>query len=78
MKKTIFILFILVSFSYANYNYNQNNSGKIDMHGGKGTNLLGDKKGFSKSNNFNSLGIISNSKDNKNKTKKIIKKEEKE
>ena len=40
MKKILIVTFIFTNFLFANYNYTGENSGKIDMHGGKGENLL--------------------------------------
>lgn len=57
MKILIITTIFLTNILFANYAYNGENSGKIDMHGGKKDALLKDKKGFSNSN-LNSLGNI--------------------
>lgn len=56
--KYILLISIFLSVSYANYNYTNENSGKIDMHGGKSDKLLGNKNSFS-NKSLNSLGTIS-------------------
>lgn len=74
--KYIIICMIFISTSlFANYAYTGQNSGKIDMHGGKSDNLTG-KRGFS-SNNF-SLGNNTLQKDIKTEETSNLKEEKKE
>ena len=47
MKKTLLMTIILASALFADYSYTEGNSGKIDMHGGKGDKLLTNKSKFS-------------------------------
>ena len=39
MKKLLIITIFLTNFLFADYNYTEQNSGKIDMHGGKSDSL---------------------------------------
>ena len=57
MKQILLITTFLATSLFANYAYTGENSGKIDMHGGKGESLLGNNKKFTNSN-FNSLNDI--------------------
>ncbi len=50
MKYILTTIFLATSL-FANYAYKGENSGKIDMHGGKGESLL------TKKNNFSNMGI---------------------
>lgn len=59
--KYILTLIFVSTLSFANYNYQEENSGKIDMHGGKADKLIQNKTNFSNTN-LNSLGSISISK----------------
>lgn len=47
IEKTIITTMILSTSLFANYAYTGENSGKIDMHGGKGESLLSNKNKFS-------------------------------
>ncbi|WP_428025857.1 hypothetical protein [Arcobacter sp.] len=53
--KTLLFSILFTTLVFANYNYSNQNSGKIDMHGGKSDNLLKDKNSLSNMNS-NSLG----------------------
>lgn len=53
MKLLISLIFI-INIAYANYAFSKNNSKKIDMHGGKPTQLL-DKKRKLEDKEFKSL-----------------------
>ena len=57
MKRILFITIVFTSALFANYAYTEENSGKIDMHGGKGEKLLTNKSKFSNMG-MNSLGNI--------------------
>ena len=57
MKKILSITMILNLSLFANYSYTGENSGKIDMHGGKSNSLLTNKSKFSNTG-INSLGSI--------------------
>ena len=39
MKKLLIVTIFLTNFLFADYNYTEQNSGKIDMHGGKSDSL---------------------------------------
>ncbi|MFA6741401.1 MAG: hypothetical protein WCR78_07905 [Arcobacteraceae bacterium] len=39
MKKLLIVIIFLTNFLFADYNYTEQNSGKIDMHGGKSDSL---------------------------------------
>lgn len=52
---TIFLIFL--NFAFANYNYTDENSGKIDMHGGKKASLI-DSKNSLNSKDINQIGIV--------------------
>lgn len=41
MKTLLIVTIFLANCLFANYTYTNENSGKIDMHGGKGEKLLG-------------------------------------
>lgn len=41
MKILLIVTIFLANILFANYTYTNQNSGKIDMHGGKGDKLLG-------------------------------------
>lgn len=66
MKIVFLIMTIFITVLLAEYN--NDNSGKIDMHGGKASSLVGENKGFSnksfslKENSFSSK--LKESKDN--------------
>ena len=47
MKYILIIAIFLSPSLFANYAFTGENTGKIDMHGGKGDNLLKNKNGFS-------------------------------
>ena len=47
MKQIQMIILLLSTSLFANYAYTGENSGKIDMHGGKGDSLLTNKNKFS-------------------------------
>jgi len=51
MKQILMTILLLSTSLFANYAYTGENSGKIDMHGGKGDNLLTNK------NKFSNIGI---------------------
>ncbi len=71
MKYIIFISFMFTNILYANYSFNNQNAKNIDMHGGKGDNLIGSKKDFS-NKNFNSLSIGINKPKKPNAPKPLI------
>lgn len=45
MKRLLIVTLFLTKFLFANYNYTDQNSGKIDMHGGKSDSLGGSSFG---------------------------------
>lgn len=47
MKYILTIAIFLSSSLFANYSFTGENTGKIDMHGGKGDKLITNKNGFS-------------------------------
>lgn len=53
--KSIILTIFLTNIVFANYAYENQTKGKIDMHGGKSSSLVGNKSSFS-SSSFNSLG----------------------
>ena len=57
MKRLLLVTIFFTSILFANYNYTDENSGKIDMHGGKSEMLLNNKNSLSNTN-FNNLGSI--------------------
>ena len=57
MKALLIITIFLSNLLFANYNYTSENSGKIDMHGGKGENLLNQKNSLS-NKDLNQIGIL--------------------
>ena len=57
MKTLLIVTIFLTNTLFANYAYTNQNSGKIDMHGGKGDNLLGNSS--LNNGSFKSLGNIS-------------------
>ena len=57
MKILLIVTIFLTNILYANYAFTDANSGKIDMHGGKGEMLLNNKNSLSNTN-FNNLGNI--------------------
>lgn len=57
MKYILTITIFLSSSLFANYAFTGENTGKIDMHGGKGDKLITNKNKFL-SPNFNSLSDI--------------------
>jgi len=61
MKYILTIALFLSSSLYANYSFTGENTGKIDMHGGKTDKLLTNKNKFS-NNKLNSLSNIGISK----------------
>ncbi|MGM0519950.1 MAG: hypothetical protein ACQERD_09945 [Campylobacterota bacterium] len=74
MKLFIFLIFI-INTAFANYSFNEENSKKIDMHGGKPTELI-DKKNKFDTKKLDSLSDFSIKKPKKPKEpKKLIKKE---
>ena len=58
MKQLLFTIFLAGSL-FGNYAYQGENSGKIDMHGGKSSSLINKKQNFSNSkiNSFGSMGL---------------------
>lgn len=56
MKILLIVTIFFANILFANYNYTNQNSGKIDMHGGKSENLINEKNSLSNTN-FNSIGI---------------------
>ncbi|WP_198304390.1 hypothetical protein [Arcobacter vandammei] len=56
MKIALFVTIIFTNFLFANYNYTGDNSGKIDMHGGKGENLINKNNSLS-NKSLNNIGI---------------------
>ena len=59
MKYILIIAIFLSSSLYANYAFTGENTGKIDMHGGKSNSLIKDQNKFSnkKFNSLNNIGI---------------------
>lgn len=57
MKFLVISSIFMASSLFANYAYQGQNSGKIDMHGGKSDKLIKSSKNF-KSGAFNSLGEL--------------------
>lgn len=57
MKKLLIVTFIFINFLFANYNYTDENSGKIDMHGGKGESLINKNNSLS-NKGLNDIGIM--------------------
>ena len=57
MKVLLLNFIFLTNILFAQYDYSTQNSGKIDMHGGKGEMLLNNKNSLSNTN-LNSLGNI--------------------
>ena len=55
--KYLAIFLIFLNFAFANYNYKDENSGKIDMHGGKKASLI-DSKNSLNSKDINQIGIV--------------------
>ena len=45
MKRLLIVTIFFTSILFANYNYTEENSGKIDMHGGKSDKLVPQKLG---------------------------------
>ncbi|RBQ28001.1 hypothetical protein ACNSOS_03320 [Aliarcobacter vitoriensis] len=81
MKILLIVTIFLSNYLFANYIYTDQNSGKIDMHGGKKENLLNQKNSIS---NINQIGIVKplepkkpNEPENLIKEDKKIKKEDK-
>ncbi len=56
MKILLIVTIFLSNISFANYAFTGQNSGQIDMHGGKSESLLNQKNGLSNSN-FKEIGI---------------------
>lgn len=54
--KLLFLTIFFTNILFANYNDTNQNSGKIDMHGGKNENLITEKNSLS-NKDFNSIGI---------------------
>lgn len=78
MKLLLITTIFLSNFLFANSIYNQNNSGKIDMHGGKEQKLLDEKNSLS-NKDLNKIGVIKPTLPNKPKEpENLIKKEKKE
>lgn len=42
MKTLLIVTIFITNILYANYSFTEQNSGKIDMHGGKGEKLMGE------------------------------------
>ncbi len=42
MKTLLIVTIFIANILYANYSFTEQNSGKIDMHGGKGEKLMGE------------------------------------
>ena len=57
MKILLIVTLFLTTILFANYNYTNDNSGRIDMHGGKGENLINQKNSLSNTN-FKEIGIV--------------------
>lgn len=59
MKYILTITILLSTSLFANYAFTGENTGKIDMHGGKGDKLLTNKNGFSntKTSPLSNIGI---------------------
>ncbi|MGE4384006.1 MAG: hypothetical protein AB7D41_12475 [Arcobacter sp.] len=56
MKTLLLVTIFLSNILFANYTFSGQNSGQIDMHGGKSESLLNQKNGLSNSN-FKEIGI---------------------
>ncbi len=67
MKYILIIAIFLSSSLFANYAFTGENTGKIDMHGGKGDSLINSKNKFSdkKFNSLSNIGITKPSMPNK-------------
>ena len=57
MKKLLIVTSIFTNILFANYNHTSENSGKIDMHGGKTPSLLNEKNSLS-NKGLNDIGIL--------------------
>lgn len=57
MKRLLIVTIIFANFLFANYDYRGKNSGKIDMHGGKGENLINEQNSL-QNKDLNKIGII--------------------
>jgi hypothetical protein len=57
MKILLIVTIFLTNILFANYAYTSQNSGEIDMHGGKSELLINNKNSLSNSK-FNGLGSI--------------------
>lgn len=59
MKILLIVTIFLTNILFANYAYTGQNSGKIDMHGGKSNSLLGNSNSLSNSklNSIENMGI---------------------
>lgn len=57
MKILLIVTIIFTNFLFANYDYRGQNSGKIDMHGGKGENLINEQNSL-QNKDLNKIGII--------------------
>ncbi len=65
MKTVIFSLIFISSTLFANYAYTGENSGKIDMHGGKKDKLIGTSKFNESPFSLNDSSIKENKKEEK-------------
>lgn len=78
MKILPIVTIFLSNLLFANSIYNQNNSGKIDMHGGKEQKLLDEKNSLS-NRDLDKIGVIKPTLPNRPKEpNNLIKKEQKE
>lgn len=57
MKILLIVTTFLATILLANYNYTNEDSGKIDMHGGKNENLINQTNSLS-NKNFKEIGIV--------------------
>ncbi|MFW2568957.1 hypothetical protein [Aliarcobacter butzleri] len=56
MKILLIVTTLFANILFANYNYMIQDNGKIDMHGGKGENLIDEKNSLS-NKDFKNIGI---------------------
>lgn len=57
MKRLLIVTTIFANFLFANYDYRGKNSGKIDMHGGKGENIINEQNSL-QNKDLNKIGIV--------------------